>query len=383
MSEPQLITKTKVRTKTIVGLAFIGSAIIVALVINMFKVRVGNVPVKPDLIVASVTAAPSTDHVSFTLLNQGATSTDKTGNTSFEFRDKTGAAITSFSKIGIYTNLSAGQTYSYTFDNSVAASLPAPTAAALKVKADTSGIISESNEENNERLVSWPPNLTYQQSPFDFVLFHNGNKSVTAGSSVTSDITIEKGFGISRSVQFQVDGASLPAGFSGGTFSPSISCTPSPSCFRTLALNVNSTVAPGRYLVTVTGLADTAQRTTSFYVCVGATPQTTPEQCADDITITAADKAVSRNMLLTNTVTLTVLGGTGSVPLNVSVVLTPPANVVSYTQLSSSSCTANPTCSVTLSSLIGSNAPAGQYTFTVQATGAGVTKTGSFKITIQ
>jgi hypothetical protein len=113
---------------------------------------------------------------------------------------------------------------------------------------------------------------------FDFSLAHSGNKSVTAGSSVTNSITASLLVGTTQSVTFGVSG--LPSGAT-GSFS-SVFCTP--TCSAVLNLTTSGSTPIGNFPVTVSATGGGITRTTAFtlgvtapaIVSTVATPTITP-----------------------------------------------------------------------------------------------------------
>jgi hypothetical protein len=110
--------------------------------------------------------------------------------------------------------------------------------------------------------------------PFDFSLSDSGDKSVTAGSSVTNAISTALVSGTAQPVTFSVSG--LPSGAT-ASFS-SNSC--SPSCASTLTIATSASTPGGNHTVTVTGNGGAVTKTTSFNLGVNlptaATPTITP-----------------------------------------------------------------------------------------------------------
>jgi Chitobiase/beta-hexosaminidase C-terminal domain/Family of unknown function (DUF6298)/Putative collagen-binding domain of a collagenase len=109
---------------------------------------------------------------------------------------------------------------------------------------------------------------------FDFSLSNSGNKSVTAGSSVTNTISTALVSGSTQPVSYSVAG--LPSGAT-ASFS-SASC--SPTCSSTLTINTIGSTAAGTSAVTVSAVGGGVTRTASFNLTVNlpavATPTITP-----------------------------------------------------------------------------------------------------------
>jgi Chitobiase/beta-hexosaminidase C-terminal domain/Family of unknown function (DUF6298)/Putative collagen-binding domain of a collagenase len=112
---------------------------------------------------------------------------------------------------------------------------------------------------------------------FDFSLGNSGNKSVTAGSSVTNTISATLTSGSTQAVTFSASG--LPAGAT-ASFS-STSC--GPTCSSTLTINTTSSTPAGIFPITVTAAGGGVTKTTNFSLTVNAptmatvaTPTITP-----------------------------------------------------------------------------------------------------------
>jgi Concanavalin A-like lectin/glucanases superfamily/Chitobiase/beta-hexosaminidase C-terminal domain len=106
--------------------------------------------------------------------------------------------------------------------------------------------------------------------PFDFSLSNSGDKSVTAGSSVTNSISATLASGTTQPVTFSVSG--LPSGAT-ASFS-SNSC--SPSCSSTLTISTNGSTPAGSSTITVTTSGGGVTKTTQFNLGVGLPTLATP-----------------------------------------------------------------------------------------------------------
>ena len=107
--------------------------------------------------------------------------------------------------------------------------------------------------------------------PFSFSLANSGNKSVTAGSSVTNSISTTLSSGSSQAVTFSVSG--LPAGAT-GSFS-SASC--SPACSTGLNISTTGSTPAGNFPITVSATGGGVSKTTVFTLTVSVAPvATTP-----------------------------------------------------------------------------------------------------------
>jgi hypothetical protein len=111
--------------------------------------------------------------------------------------------------------------------------------------------------------------------PFNFSLSNSGDKSVTAGSSVTNLISAALVSGTTQPVTFSASG--LPSGAT-ASFSPN-SC--SPSCSSTLTISTSGSTPAGSSTITVTASTVTASgsgvtKTTTFNLGVGLPTVATP-----------------------------------------------------------------------------------------------------------
>ena len=97
---------------------------------------------------------------------------------------------------------------------------------------------------------------------FDFSLSNAGNKTVTAGSSVTNAITASLVSGNAQAVSYAV--ANLPSGTT-ASFSSS-SCNP--TCSSTLTINAGSSTPAGTSAITVSATGGGVTHTTSFNLTV-------------------------------------------------------------------------------------------------------------------
>jgi len=112
--------------------------------------------------------------------------------------------------------------------------------------------------------------LTVNAPPpsFDFSLSNGGNQTAVQGQSVSNTITATLVSGTAQSVLFLASG--LPAGAI-ASFSPAL-C--SPTCSSTLTLMTSALTPAGSSTITVTGLAGSLSRTTTFTLTVNAAPTT-------------------------------------------------------------------------------------------------------------
>ena len=113
-----------------------------------------------------------------------------------------------------------------------------------------------------------------KDASFDFSLSNSGDKSATAGSSVTNMISAALVSGSTQPATYSVAG--LPSG-STASFS-SASCNP--TCSSTLAINTSGSTPAGTSAITVAATGGGLTRTTSFNLTVNlptvATPTITP-----------------------------------------------------------------------------------------------------------
>jgi parallel beta-helix repeat protein len=147
-------------------------------------------------------------------------------------------------------------------------------AAAFKSNYNPSGVASAS--------------FTINQ-PFDFSLANSGNKSVTAGASVTNSITAALISRNSQAVSFSVSG--LPSGAT-GSFS-STSC--SPTCSTDFTIITTGSTPAGNFPITVSSIGGGVTKTTAFNLTVStmvATPTITVDSTYAGYTTAPIDDAV-------------------------------------------------------------------------------------------
>jgi hypothetical protein len=106
--------------------------------------------------------------------------------------------------------------------------------------------------------------------PFNFSLASSGDKSVTAGSSVTNSISTTLVSGSAQAVTFLASG--LPTGAT-ASFS-STSC--SPACSSTLTINTSGSTSAGSSTITVTASGGGLTKTTTFSLNVSLQTVATP-----------------------------------------------------------------------------------------------------------
>jgi hypothetical protein len=147
-------------------------------------------------------------------------------------------------------------------------------AAAFKSNYNPSGVASAS--------------FTINQ-PFDFSLANSGNKSVTAGASVTNSITAALISGNSQAVSFSVSG--LPSGAT-GSFS-STSC--SPTCSTDFTIITTGSTPADNFPITVSSIGGGVTKTTAFNLTVSlmvATPTITVDRTYAGYTTAPIDDGV-------------------------------------------------------------------------------------------
>jgi hypothetical protein len=112
--------------------------------------------------------------------------------------------------------------------------------------------------------------FTKSAPSFDFSLSNSGNKSVTAGSSVTNTISAALVSGSTQAVTYSVAG--LPSG-STASFS-SANC--GPTCSSTLTISTSGSTPAGTSAITVAATGGGVTRTTSFNLTVSLPTVATP-----------------------------------------------------------------------------------------------------------
>ena len=124
---------------------------------------------------------------------------------------------------------------------------------------------------------AWFADIGNATGAFNFTLATNGDKSVSAGSSIATTITATLGSTTGQTVSFAVSG--LPSGAT-AAFS-SASCTP--TCSSTLTISTSGSTPAGNYPVSVSATGGGQTRTTSFNLSVStavsgivATPTLSP-----------------------------------------------------------------------------------------------------------
>ena len=202
---------------------------------------------------------------------------------------------------------------------------------------------------------------------FNFSLSNDGNKSVTQGQSIASNITATLSTGTSQAVAFSTAG--LPTGAT-ASYSTSASCNP--TCSRTLNIATAASTPTGTYTITVTGTGGGVTKTTSFTLTVNSSAPTFNFSLSND-----GNKSVTQGQSIASNITATLSTGT-SQAVAFSTAGLPTGATASY----STSASCNPTCSRTLNIATATSTPTGTYTITVTGTGGGVTKTTSFTLTV-
>jgi Chitobiase/beta-hexosaminidase C-terminal domain/Family of unknown function (DUF6298)/Putative collagen-binding domain of a collagenase len=117
---------------------------------------------------------------------------------------------------------------------------------------------------------------------FDFSLSNTGNKSLTAGSSVTNVINAGLLSGTTQSVAYSVMG--LPSGATASLSSASCS----PTCSSTLTISTTGSTPVGTSAVTVSAMGGGVTKTTSFTLTINA-------PTADAITLAWVDNSDNEN----------------------------------------------------------------------------------------
>ena len=115
------------------------------------------------------------------------------------------------------------------------------------------------------RLTSGSGTPTPPPGSFDFNLTNGGNVSATQGQSTSNIVTATLVSGTPQTASFSVSG--LPSGATG----PFTQASCSPTCSSTLNISTASSTPVGSYTVSVTSVAGSLTRATSFVLTVSAT----------------------------------------------------------------------------------------------------------------
>jgi hypothetical protein len=123
--------------------------------------------------------------------------------------------------------------------------------------------------EDVTKTTSFTLTVSSSSATFNFSLSNDGNKSVTQGQSIVSNITATLSSGSSQAVSFSTAG--LPTGAT-ASYSTSTSCTP--TCSRILNIATINSTPVGTYTITVTGAGGEVNKSTSFSLTVTSTTST-------------------------------------------------------------------------------------------------------------
>ena len=202
-------------------------------------------------------------------------------------------------------------------------------------------------------------------SPFDFSLSASPTQqSITPGSSTTYSITVSLVSGTSQNVALAVSGAP-PSGIS--TSLNPVSGTPSFNSI--LSLSTTSSVAPGQYVMTITGTSGTITHTTTITLMIAQSPDfrvdvSPPSQASTQGQTTSYSVNVSGLNGFNSQVSLTMAG----LPAGVGGVFSVPSSL--------------PDFSSTLTVTIPTNAPTGSFTVTITGSGGGITRVANVILVI-
>jgi len=202
------------------------------------------------------------------------------------------------------------------------------------------------------------------EQPFDFSISPSPDQqTVTPGGSTTYTITVSLVSGSTQNVVLSLSGA--PSGVSTSLNPPS----GSPSFNSILSVSTTSSIAPGQYVMTITGTAGAKTRTTNVTLTIGQAPDFRIE-------VNPASATSTQGQTASYSVNVVGLNGFNSqVSLSLSGL---PAGVGgTYTVQSSV-----PDFSSTLTLTIPANSPTGSFTLTITGSGGGLTRVANVVLVI-
>ena len=213
----------------------------------------------------------------------------------------------------------------------------------------------------------------------DFVSIVTPGTSFTYSLSTPANVTLTMG-GAPQTTSFTTTttgGTAAPVTFSSSfiqgvtmIYSPSATCTPSPTCPTTLQLSADSTAIPGTYTVTI----NSAPKSVSTSFTVTILPQ------SFNYSLSAPDVVMSQGTSKTEIITLTKTTSAAAQSVAVSILASSLPNKVTASP-ATVSCTPNNTCTVSFT--ITAGATAQKKTSVITANGISPAQSTSFSLTIQ
>jgi hypothetical protein len=202
------------------------------------------------------------------------------------------------------------------------------------------------------------------EQPFDFSMSASPNEqTITPGGSTTYTITVSLVSGSTQNVALSVSGA--PSGVS-TSLNPT---SGSPSFNSILTVSTASSVAPGQYVMTITGTAGAKTQTTTVALTIGQAPDFRIDVSPGSGTSTQGETAsFSVNVVGLN-------GFNSQVSLSLSGL---PTGVGGTFSVQSSV----PDFSSTLTLTIPANSPTGSFTLTITGTGGGLTRVANVVLVV-
>jgi hypothetical protein len=202
------------------------------------------------------------------------------------------------------------------------------------------------------------------EQPFEFSMSASPNEqTVTPGGSTTYTITVSLVAGSAQNVVLSVSGA--PSGVS-TSLNPT---SGSPSFNSILSVSTTSSVAPGQYVMTITGTAGANTETTTVTLTIGQAPDFR-------IDVNPASETSTQGQTTSYSVNVVGLNGFNSqISLSLAGL---PAGVGGTFSVQSSV----PDYSSTLTLTIPANSPTGSFTLTITGSGGGLTRVANAVLVI-
>jgi hypothetical protein len=202
------------------------------------------------------------------------------------------------------------------------------------------------------------------EQPFDFSMSASPNQqTVTPGGSTTYTITVSLVSGSTQNVVLSVSGA--PSGVS-TQLNPT---SGSPSFNSILSVSTTSSVAPGQYVMTITGTAGAKTQTTTVTLTIGQAPDFR-------IDVSPASGTSTQGETASYSVNVVGLNGFNS-QVSLSLSGLPPGVGGTFSVQSSV-----PDFSSALTLTIPANSPTGSFTLTITGSGSGISRVANVVLVI-